>query len=43
MYFYEFYLNFVYLYSFLQNKWDDEYKKSPSQSSINSYLLSVSK
>lgn len=28
MYFYEFYLNFVYLYSFLQNKWDDEYKKN---------------
>lgn len=27
MYFYEFYLNFVYLCSFLQNKWDDEYKK----------------
>lgn len=28
MYFYEFYLKFVYLYSFLQNKWDDEYKKN---------------
>lgn len=27
MYFCEFYLNFVYLYYFLQSKWDDEYKK----------------